>query len=92
MGKRKMKVISCCLWKRFSTVSSIVSVYKYHFIVKLSGGCHVGGDFCGVVGYADDLCLMEPNRSSIEEMFRMCEKFVSENNLHFSKDSDTANQ
>ena len=48
------------------------------------------GTFCGVVCYADDLCLMAPNRSSMEMMLKMCEEFATENNLQFSTDPDPA--
>ena len=66
---------------------ALFSVYMNDLIVKLRKagvGCHVGGVYCGVVGYADDLCLMAPNRSSME----MCEEFATENNLQFSTDPD----
>ena len=56
-------------------------------IVKLrkSGvGCHVGGVFCGVVGYADDLCLLAPSRSAMKTMLQICEDFAEKNNLEFS--------
>ena len=72
---------------------ALFSVYMNDLIVKLRKagvGCHVGGVFCGVVGYADDLCLMAPNRSSMEMMLRMCEEFATENNLQFSTDPDPA--
>ena len=49
-------------------------------------GCHIGGVFCGVVGYADDLLLMAPSRSGMETMLRICEQYAAENNLEFSTD------
>ena len=70
---------------------ALFSVYMDDLIVKIrkSGvGCHVGGVFCGVVGYADDLCLLAPSRSAMEVMLRMCEEFAMENNLEFSTDPD----
>ena len=51
-------------------------------------GCHVGGVFCGVVGYADDLCLLAPNRSAMEIMLKICEDYAMQNNLEFSTDPD----
>ena len=51
---------------------------------KAGVGCHVGG----VVGYADDLCLLAPSRSAMEVMLRICEDFATENNLQFSTDPD----
>ena len=70
---------------------ALFSVYMDDLIVKIrkSGvGCHVGGVFCGVVGYADDLCLLAPSRSAMEVMLRMCEEFAMDNNLEFSTDPD----
>ena len=41
--------------------------------IRKSGvGCHVVGVFCGVVGYADDLCLLAPNRSAMDVMLKIC--------------------
>ena len=60
-------------------------------IVKLrnSGvGCHLGGVFCGVVGYADDLLLLAPSRSGMEKMLTICEDYAVQNNLEFSTDPD----
>ena len=62
-------------------------------IVKLrkSGvGCHLGGVFCGVVGYADDLLLMAPSRAGMEIMLTLCEDYAVENNLEFSTDPNPA--
>ena len=70
---------------------ALFSVYMDDLIVRIrkSGvGCHVGGVFCGVVGYADDLCLLAPNRSAMEVMLNICEDFAKENNLEFSTDPD----
>ena len=51
-------------------------------------GCHIGGVFCGVTGYADDLLLLAPSRSAMETMLRICEDYAEENNLEFSTDPD----
>ena len=68
---------------------ALFSIYMNDLIVKLrkSGvGCHVGGVFCGVVGYADDLCLLAPSRSAMKTMLKICEDFAEKNNLEFSTD------
>ena len=49
-------------------------------IRKFGVGCHVGGVFCGVVGYADDLCLLALSRSTMELMPQICEDFAMEKN------------
>ena len=68
-----------------------MDVYMDDLIVKLrkSGvGCHLGGVFCGVVGYADDLLLLAPSRSGMEKMLTLCEDYAVQNNLEFSTDPD----
>ena len=57
---------------------------------KSGVGCHIGGVFCGVVGYADDLLLMAPSRSAMEKMLTLCEDYAGENNLEFSTDPNSA--
>jgi hypothetical protein len=57
---------------------------------KSGVGCHIGGVFCGVVGYADDLLLMAPSRSAIEKMLTLCDDYTGENNLEFSTDPNPA--
>ena len=51
-------------------------------------GCHLGGVFCGVTGYADDILLLAPSRSAMEVMLKICEEYAEENNLEFSTDPD----
>ena len=53
---------------------ALFSVYMDDLILRLRKagvGCHMGGVFCGVVGYADDLLLMAPSRSGMETMPRI---------------------
>ena len=68
---------------------ALFSVYMDDLILRLrkaAVGCDIGGVFCGVVGYADDLLLMAPSRSGMETMLRICEQYAAENNLEFSTD------
>ena len=53
-------------------------------------GCHIGGQFFGAAGYADDIILLAPCRSAMEEMVKICETFGMKNNLKFSTDSNPA--
>ena len=53
---------------------------------KAGVGCHLGGVFTGVVGYADDLLLMAPSRSAMVTMLKICEDYAGQNNLEFSTD------
>ena len=55
---------------------------------KAGAGCHLGGVFCGVVGYADDLLLLAPSRSAMASMLRIYEVYAEDNNLEFSTDPD----
>ena len=57
-------------------------------IRKAGVGCHLGGVFCGAVGYADDLLLLAPSRSAMETMLRICEGYAEENNIEYSTDPD----
>ena len=47
---------------------------------EMGVGCHVGGLFVGVVGYADDLILLAPSRHAAQVMLKTCELFCAENN------------
>ena len=70
---------------------ALFSVYMDDLIMKLRKagvGCHLGGLFCGVVGYAYDLLLLAPSRSAMATMLRICEQYATEHNLEFSTDPD----
>ena len=54
----------------------------------LSYGCHIGGVFFGVVGYADDLLLLAPTRDAVQNMLEICEAFTSQNNIKFITEED----
>jgi hypothetical protein len=51
-------------------------------------GCHIGGVFVGVVGYADDLLLLAPSRDAAQKMLKTCELFAEKHNIRFSTDED----
>ena len=58
-------------------------------LLRESGfGCHIGGVFVGVVGYADDLLLLAPTRDAAQKMLEICEAFRSQNNIQFSTNKD----
>ena len=67
------------------------SIYLDPLLKKLREqgvGCHMGGLFVGVIGYADDLILLAPSRSAAQKMLDTCELFAAENNIRFSTDDD----
>jgi hypothetical protein len=53
-------------------------------------GCHIGGVFIGVIGYADDLILLAPSRNGAQKMLDICVKFADEFNIKFSTNPDPA--
>ena len=53
---------------------------------QLGFGCHIAGKFYGAALFADDLILMSPTRSGMQEMLRKCEKYGEEHNIVFSTD------
>ena len=55
---------------------------------RLGVGCYIGGKFFGAVGYADDILLIAPCRSAMEQMLAVCEEFGYKNNLRFSTDTN----
>ena len=60
-------------------------------LLRESGfGCHIGGIFVGVVGYADDLLLLAPTRDAAQKMLQICEAFTNDNNIKFSTHEEPA--
>ena len=73
---------------------ALFSVYLDDLIIKLRElglGCHVGGWWMGACGYADDLILLAPLRSVLQEMVRVCQEYGELHNLVFSTDPNPAN-
>ena len=55
---------------------------------SLGVGCHIGDIFVGAAGFADDIILLAPCRSAMQQMISVCEKYALENNLLFSTDDN----
>ena len=49
-------------------------------------GCHVGGEFMGAFGYADDVLLLAPSRQALQIMLSICEAFSTSHSMLFSTD------
>ena len=47
-------------------------------------GCHIINLFVACLFYADDLCLIAPTRSSMQEMLTICQEYCSEFCLTFN--------
>ena len=55
---------------------------------KLDIGCHIAGIWFGACAYADDICLLSNNRSTLQRMVKLCQDYGAEHNLTFSTDPD----
>ena len=51
---------------------------------RMNIGCRIGGEYVGVLGYADDLFLISPTMDGLQDMLTACERYASEHNLRFS--------
>ena len=47
-------------------------------------GWHVGLHFCGAFGYADDIMLLSPRVSGLQNMLGCCSEFASTYNVKFN--------
>ena len=47
-------------------------------------GCHVGSHFCGAFGYEDDIMLLSPSVSILQNMLDCCSEFASTYNDKFN--------
>ena len=47
-------------------------------------GCHIADLFIGCIFFADDICLLSPSRSGLEQMISRCTKYCSEFCLSFN--------
>ena len=71
----------------------LFALYMDDLIIKLraSGlGCHIISLFLACILYADDLCLITPSRSAMQQLLDICQTYCSEYCLNFnSKKSKT---
>ena len=47
-------------------------------------GCHVGLTYAGAFGYADDIALVAPSLSSLNQMIKFCEHFAESRSITFN--------
>ena len=65
----------------------LFSVYVDELLekLKISGaGCHIGHIFVGALGYADDIILLCPSISGMQDMLRICEDYADEHSILFN--------
>ena len=51
-------------------------------------GCWIQDQFCGMLGYADDIMLISPTLEGLQEMINGCADYMSLHNLTFSTNPD----
>ena len=47
-------------------------------------GCYIGSNYCGAIGYADDLILICPSLQGTKEMLLICEEYANSHNIKFN--------
>ena len=65
----------------------LFGVYMDGLLSKLrssSYGCNVGPYFLGTLGYADDLCLLSPTLTGLEDMVEICTSYAEEHSILFN--------
>ena len=70
---------------------SLFSLYidKLLLDLKSSGlGCQVGNHFYGASAYADDIILLSPTRSGLQDMFSMCFDYFKDHEITISTNPD----
>ena len=55
---------------------------------KKKYGCWINGEYFGIIGYADDLFLLAPCKTALQEMLTTCESYAKNHNLIFSTDTN----
>ena len=57
--------------------------------LKDSGfGCHVGDEFYGALAYADDIALLCPSRTGLQEMLNICKTYFDIHKIVISTNPD----
>ena len=51
---------------------------------KSGTGCYIGPYFCGCLGYADDIILLNPSVNGTRSMLRICESFAIKHSILFN--------
>merc|ERR1712240_384036 len=65
----------------------LFSVYMDELLEKLKengSGCHIVNQFVGAFGYADDLILLCPSVSGMNEMIKICEEYAHIHSILFN--------
>ena len=55
---------------------------------RKKSGCWIKNQFCGMLGYADDIMLISPTLEGLQDMINDCATYMSQHNLAFSTNPD----
>ena len=65
----------------------LFTVYVDELLIKLKSngiGCHMGNQFVGALGYADDIILLCPTVAGLKKMISICEEYAKEHSIMFN--------
>ena len=70
---------------------SLFSLYINKLLVSLESsglGCNIGNYFYGASAYADDIILLSPTRSGLQDMFDICFQYFKDHEITISTNPD----
>ena len=76
-GTRQGSVISPTLWCLYC--EDLIADIRH-----LGLGCRINDIFVGITIYADDVILLAPSRTALQEMLKVTERFAADKNIVFS--------
>ena len=77
IGTRQGSVISPTLWCLYC--EDLIAEIR-----SLGLGCRIQNIFLGITIYADDVILLAPSRTALQEMLKVTENFAKDKNIVFS--------
>ena len=84
---RKTILKQVCSAKGGVISPKLFTVYMDDLLIllrKAGVGCHIRSTFVGAIMFADDLALLAPSRSAIQQMICICENYCKEYCLSFN--------
>ena len=65
----------------------LFGIYMDELLLELKNsgvGCYIGNYYCGAYGYADDIILLCPSITGLENMIRICEVYSDKHFINFN--------
>ena len=65
----------------------LFGIYMDELLLELKNsgvGCYIGNYYCGAYGYADDIILLCPSITGLENMIRICEVYSDKHCINFN--------